>query len=317
MSSVTWITCSQEIAVGKMIPTHPNLPVFVGWCATQSMTPMTPMVMWKRVDGYNLHEVIIMRRGMRKDKRAWKPKVQHVLSWSRQLFSALACLHKNGLMHRDVKPANIMMDGEHKMIVLVDFGLGRSFSSAESKEENVRCMTGKAGTYRFMAPEVFREGHYDAKIDVYSGTMVVFMMLFGKLPFSEIEGKTVVELVVRVNLRPDLSSCKNKELAGLLMRAWDMNPNLRPHAHEMVAELKTIQDDLVLRKKEKMYSKVACGFLSAFDSFKRVSSAFSRASSTGTVGSTGTVESSCQSSTCDDQHDQSGPISHPQARLET
>jgi hypothetical protein len=79
-----------------MIPTHPNLPVFVGWCATQSMTPMTPMVMWKRVDGYNLHEVIIMRRGMRKDKRAWKPKVQHVLSWSRQLFSALACLHYHG-----------------------------------------------------------------------------------------------------------------------------------------------------------------------------------------------------------------------------
>ena len=258
-----------------------------------------------------------MRRGMCKDKRAWKPKVQHVLGWSRQLFSALTCLHINGLMHRDVKPANIMMDGEHKMIVLIDLGLCRSFSSAESKEENARCMTGKAGTYRFMAPEVFRKGHYDAKIDVYSASMVVFMMLFGKLPFGEIEGKTVVELVVRVNLRPDLSSCKNKELAGLLMRAWDMNPNHRPHAHEMVTELKAIQDDLILRKKVKMYSKVTSGFLSAYDSFKRVSSAFSRTSSTGTVGSTGTVESSCQSSTCDDQHDQSGPRSHPQARLDT
>ncbi len=89
---LTWISC-QEIAIGKMIPTHPNLPVFVGWVATQSRAPM---VMWKLINGHNLHEVFAMHRMRCKEKHAWRPKEEYVLSWSRQLFSALACLHYHG-----------------------------------------------------------------------------------------------------------------------------------------------------------------------------------------------------------------------------
>jgi hypothetical protein len=77
-----------------MIPTHPNLPVFVGWCATQFLGPM---VMWKRVQGHNLEEVFEMQsRRKSKGKGVWQPKSQHVLGWSLQLFSALACLHSHG-----------------------------------------------------------------------------------------------------------------------------------------------------------------------------------------------------------------------------
>jgi hypothetical protein len=87
----------QEIAVGKMIPTHPNLPVFVGWCATESMGPM---VLWKVVHGRNLEEEVEMSRersqSSDKGKGAWQPEVKNVVDWSRQLFSALACLHSHG-----------------------------------------------------------------------------------------------------------------------------------------------------------------------------------------------------------------------------
>jgi len=191
-------------------------------------------------------------------------------------------------MHRDVKPGNIML---HKMLVLVDFGLCRRFRSAEiCTEESVRSMTGIVGTFRFMAPEVFRKEHYDAKIDVYSGSMVVYVMLFGKLPFVNMSGEAVAKLVARVSLQPDFSSCKNKVFARLLMQACDMDPNLRPHAHEMDVEIKSLHDDLIS-------SKVTSGFLSAFDKFRRVSSAFSHTSSTfsrtsSTSTSTRTVESS-------------------------
>jgi hypothetical protein len=89
---LTLISC-QEIAIGKMIPTHPNLPVFVGWCATQSREPM---VMWKLIHGHNLHQVFAMHRMRCKEKHAMRPKEKYVLSWSRQLFSALACLHHHG-----------------------------------------------------------------------------------------------------------------------------------------------------------------------------------------------------------------------------
>ena len=89
-----------------------------------------------------------------------------------------------------------------------------------------------------MAPEVCRKEQHDAKIDVYSGSMVVCFMLFGDMPFPKIPGFAVSQLMEREHLRPNLTSCKNKELAKLLTRAWDKNPHLRPHAHEMVAELR-------------------------------------------------------------------------------
>jgi len=57
---------------------------------------MGPMVMWKQVRGQNLDEVFAMHRMRCKEKHAWRPKEVDVLSWSRQLFSALACLHYHG-----------------------------------------------------------------------------------------------------------------------------------------------------------------------------------------------------------------------------
>jgi len=100
----------QEIVVGKIMPTHPNLPVFVGVCETLSMGPM---VMWKLVDGHNLHELV--RASIQsKGKAPWKPKVRHVLGWSQQLFSALACLHSHGatltISHVSTQFPAIIMD---------------------------------------------------------------------------------------------------------------------------------------------------------------------------------------------------------------
>jgi len=175
-------------------------------------------------------------------------------------------------MHRDVKPSNIMMDAQHKRIVLVDFGLCRRFCTTELCTEE-RYMTGVTGTYRYMAPEVFQKEQYDAKIDVYSGSVVVCFMLTGNVPFANIPAASVIELVARVGLRPDLSSCKNKNLARLMIRAWDMNPKIRPHAHEMEAELQILYDDLVWRKGNRISSKVFSSLLSVSDSFRRATSA--------------------------------------------
>jgi hypothetical protein len=98
-------------------------------------------------------------------------------------------------------------------------------------------------------------------------------MLTGNVPFANIPAASVIELVARVGLRPDLSSCKNKNLARLMIRAWDMNPKIRPHAHEMEAELQILYDDLVWRKGNWITSKVFSSLLSVSDSFRRATSA--------------------------------------------
>ena len=123
-------------------------------------------------------------------------------------------------------------------------------------------MTGMVGTYRFMAPEVFRKEHYDAKIDVYSGSMAVHVMLFGKVPFVDMSGEAVAKLVARVSLQPDFSSCKNKVFARLLLQACDMDPNLRPHAHDMDVQIKTLHDDFDAKKRDGLLQSYSCIFVS-------------------------------------------------------
>ena len=81
------------------------------------------MLVWELVDGEDLDA--LFARQSRHGSQKWCPKVKYVLMWSRQLFSALACLHSVDLIHRDVKPANVMISSDGKTLKLIDFGLCR------------------------------------------------------------------------------------------------------------------------------------------------------------------------------------------------
>jgi len=144
-----------------------------------------------------------------------------------------------GLMHRDVKPANIMLASDLKAITLIDYGLCRSFSTDTAcSPESIRAMTGVTGSFRYMAPEVVAEKQYDAKVDVYSAAFVTWFMLTGGfVPFSNLPGETVAELAARVALRPCTAGFKNPPLSHLLDRAWADDPSGRPDAQEMESAL--------------------------------------------------------------------------------
>ena len=93
------------------------------------------------------------------------------LAWILELLDALAHVHANGILHRDVKPSNLMVD-HHGRLLLVDFGLA--------------CRPGAApahGTPGYMAPEQMR-GSVTARCDIYAAGVVLYRMLAGRLPFS-------------------------------------------------------------------------------------------------------------------------------------
>jgi serine/threonine protein kinase len=138
----------------------------------------------------------------------------------RQLADALDYAHGRGLIHRDVKPANVMFD-ERGQAVLTDFGI------AKAAEESRLTATGSSiGTPHYMAPEQITGSPVDARTDQYSLGIVAFELLTGRVPFDA--DTTTAILFKHVNnpppsilaLCPDLPSAVD----GVLNRALSKSP---------------------------------------------------------------------------------------------
>ena len=122
------------------------------------------------IDGVDLNKVL-------KSDGAMSP--QKAVRVVEQVAAALDAAHKSGLVHRDVKPSNLLMVGED-FVYLIDFGLVHEASAGRLTLTNVA-----PGSPAYMAPERFNAGKsVDARADVYSLTCVLYECLTGRLPFS-------------------------------------------------------------------------------------------------------------------------------------
>jgi eukaryotic-like serine/threonine-protein kinase len=114
-----------------------------------------------------------------------------------QMTDALAEAHKFGIVHRDIKPQNVMLTSRNQ-VKLLDFGLARASSRsifAESEDETLDLLTQPGtlvGTPSYMSPEQLRGESVDARTDIWSFGVMLYEMLSGKRPF---EGKSTSELI--------------------------------------------------------------------------------------------------------------------------
>jgi tRNA A-37 threonylcarbamoyl transferase component Bud32 len=129
-----------------------------------------------------------LRARLDRDGRLPAPEVRRVLLES---ASALAVAHRAGLVHRDIKPDNIMLDGDDAHVLLMDFGIAKALGlDAEG-------LTGTGiaiGTPQYMSPEQASGEAVDQRSDIYSLGVVGYQMLTGQLPF---EAGTVAAMLVK------------------------------------------------------------------------------------------------------------------------
>lgn len=104
--------------------------------------------------------------------------IDEAIRIAHQVAEGLAAAHERGLIHRDVKPANILLEGGTDRVVLTDFGLARAIDDA-----SLTCTGLIAGTPPFMAPEQARGEPLDARSDLFSLGSVLYAMLAGRPPF--------------------------------------------------------------------------------------------------------------------------------------
>jgi serine/threonine protein kinase len=116
-------------------------------------------------------------------RRAGRLHPERVAEIARQLGRALDCAHAAGLIHRDVKPANVLMEetGQDEHVYLTDFGVTKEAGSAGT----ALTQSGQVvGTLDYIAPEQLEHSQVDARADIYSLGCVVFQMLSGRVPFE-------------------------------------------------------------------------------------------------------------------------------------
>jgi len=161
------------------------------------------------------------------------------LRMASEIAAALAYLHSERIIYRDLKPDNVGLDLEGKCKIF-DFGLARRLPSASQKKRNdTYQMTGKSGSLILMAPEVFKGEPYNEKADVYSFAMLLWNMLALDLPYLDFIKKRAFETkVMGQGMRPDVQGTWPKHAQILLQRAWAQDYAKRPSMKEICSMLK-------------------------------------------------------------------------------
>jgi eukaryotic-like serine/threonine-protein kinase len=193
-------------------------------------------IVFELVEGENLKDLV---------ERGGPLPVRRVLELGLEVGRALAFAHAQGLVHRDVKPQNVLLNEDGRAKV-TDFGIVRSLDAVGHTE------TGTVlGTSHYIAPEQARGEQVDAQTDVYSFGVVLFELLVGEVPypgeaFLSVAMKHVNEPVPSVlERRPDAPI----RLATLIERCMAKEPVDRPASmDEVVSELETVAAELDSRE---------------------------------------------------------------------
>ncbi len=168
----------------------------------------------EKVEGTNLKDII---------KQRGKLSLTEALDIVQQICSALAVAHKNGIIHCDIKPHNILIDSSQNVKV-TDFGIARAITSSTlTVTETIM------GSAHYFSPEQAKGGEIKAYSDLYSLGIVLYEMVTGEVPFK---GKSPVSVALKhiqkkpqepKKINPDI----NDEINDLIMKALTKNPEER------------------------------------------------------------------------------------------
>ena len=176
------------------------------------------------LDGRSLKELIVARG---------PAPVNVAIDYARQILAAIRFAHRHGIVHRDIKPHNVLVDAEGRLKV-TDFGIARAGTSQMTEAGSI------IGTAQYLSPEQAKGAPVNQTSDLYSVGVVLYELLTGVVPFS---GDTPVEIAMKhLSSAPEAPSQKRAEIPRdldlVILRALAKDPADRyQNAEEMDADL--------------------------------------------------------------------------------
>lgn len=187
-------------------------------------------IVMEHVDGQTLKQYIQQFSPLR---------VEESIEIMRQLTSAIAHAHQNNIIHRDIKPDNILVDREGN-VKITDFGIAMALSATRFTQTNA-----VLGSVHYLSPEQARGGMANKKSDIYSLGIVLFELLTGRLPFS---GESAVSIALK-HLQSETPSVRRwnptipQSVENVVLKATAKDPFHRYNSvEEMEEDLRTALD---------------------------------------------------------------------------
>ncbi len=187
-------------------------------------------IVMEYIDGRDLKSLIKKRKGL---------TLSETVDIMLQLTSAVACAHDSYIIHRDIKPQNILIMDDGK-VKITDFGIAQAMNSQEMTQTN-----SVMGSVHYIAPEQANGSGATAKSDIYSLGILMYELIIGKVPFK---GENAVEIALKQMKEPIPSVIEQKEdipmsIENIIKRATAKNPKNRYESvQEMHDDIKTCLD---------------------------------------------------------------------------
>jgi serine/threonine protein kinase len=174
----------------------------------------------------------------RRLKREAMLPVAEVLRIGREVALGLAAAHKRGLIHRDVKPANLWLEGPTRRVKILDFGLARAAGEQTQLTQSGMIL----GTPAYMAPEQAKSTTVDHRCDLFSLGCVLYRMCTGELPFKGHDTLSIISALALDTPTPplDLNPEVPTALSDLVMQLLAKKPDERPDSS--LAVVQALQD---------------------------------------------------------------------------
>ncbi len=166
---------------------HPNIVNIYDVGVENDENNQIYYIVMEYIKGKTLKEVI---------KEKGKLSIENSIDYSYQIAEALQHAHNNHLVHRDIKPHNIMITDDNRVKV-TDFGIARAATSS-----TVTTTSNVLGSVHYFSPEQARGGYTDEKSDIYSLGIVMYEMVTGKLPYQGESPITVALKHVQEDIKP-------------------------------------------------------------------------------------------------------------------